>query len=74
MKLCIDCKHIVPPKDANASKEDVHQYSRCRLTFKPSPVNGIPQPIASVTFCYLLRDGLGSDYCGPEGRFWTPKD
>lgn len=69
MKLCKDCKHI----KLHVSKPA--EYSEC-LYVNPitvEPVTGQPKP-QPYTICTVLRRSLDSECCGPDARFFEPKD
>ena len=65
MKLCIDCKHFRSP--------DNNSLCGRSEKFVADLVLGEEYPIGRM-YCSKQRDSEGYDYCGPEGKFWEPKE
>lgn len=64
MKFCVDCKnHVVRVEGGN------HWCKR--QTGRISLVTGQPEVITNS--CEVARSCARTD-CGPEGKFWEPKD
>ena len=64
-KFCKDCNY--------------HYYAyghhRCNrpVQSKTDLVTGKPEIKSSYLFCESERSHDFNDYCGPEGKFWTPR-
>ena len=63
MKLCKDCKHIIVPKNADAS------YSRCNYNQKISMVTGESEE-TELLFCVVSRESVEPLKCGADARFY----
>lgn len=71
-KFCTDCKHFIPsytPRGLFRAPKISAASSKCGR--KLSLVTGGPD---GAEYCDLERESFSPTRCGPEGRFWAPRD
>jgi hypothetical protein len=67
MKLCKNCKHILPDSIGNIS-----EMSRCGLERPISLVTGILRAVDTLPFAEIERRTTGR--CGLNGEYWEGND
>jgi hypothetical protein len=70
-KFCKDCAHIIAPP----SGYELGDYAKCGYGFAMHPVTGrIELPTQRLTYCIGLRQSADAQNCGPDARFFEPKE
>ena len=64
-KLCKDCNYHYYE----------HGYHKCRrpVVSKTNLITGKVETKSGNFFCDTQRSNNFENYCGPEGKFWTPR-
>jgi len=75
--LCKDCIHSFYPWYDFFYNDDF-KY-KCRKTYKPdriepSPVGGTRKVRGGYETCRYTRMKIREENCGPEGKWWRPKN
>jgi hypothetical protein len=69
-KFCKDCQYMIaPPAGYDAD------YAKCGYGFTTHPVTGkVDLPTQRLTYCVGLRQSADPQDCGPDARFFKPKE
>ncbi len=70
-KFCKDCAHMIAPMHGLK----VADYARCGFGLIAHPVTGeLDMPTQSMRYCCSLRQSSDAQNCGPDARFFKPKE
>jgi len=73
-KLCVDCKHYRDErKGGNNGEYNYGQYCYRKGYERISLVDGQPEMVGPLS-CYTERYFGRNEDCGPEGKYWEPKE